>query len=186
MDIVERKLSGVYEITLKPHRDSRGYFMRTYDKNQFAAASLDKEWVQENHSLSLKKGIIRGLHFQLPPFSETKLVRCTRGRIQDVFVDLRSGSKTFGQWESIELAEDNYKMILIPRGFAHGFCTLEENCEVLYKVDNYYSPQHENGLIWNDPELSINWLITDPVLSEKDQRNLTFKEFTIKYKMLKA
>ena len=142
MEFIKRKLSGVYEINLTPHLDSRGFFMRTYDQTLFEKSGLNRKWVQENHSQSAKEGIIRGLHFQLPPFSETKLVRCIKGHIKDVFVDLRQESSTFGQWDSIELSEDNFRMILIPRGFAHGFCTLEKDCEVFYKVDNYYSPEH--------------------------------------------
>ena len=131
MEIIERKIKGVYEIQLKPIGDNRGFFMRTFDINEFNKYGLNKVWVQENHSRSTQKGIIRGLHFQLPPFSETKLVRCINGAVLDVFVDLRKNSPTFGQWDSIELSAENKKMIFIPRGFAHGFCTLTEESEVL-------------------------------------------------------
>ena len=177
MDIKERKLKGTFEITLKPNIDERGFFMRTLDQQLFEEAGINRNWVQENHSRSVKKGIIRGLHFQFPPFSETKLVRCIRGSILDVFVDLREGSETFGRWDSIELSEENNKMILIPRGFAHGFCTMSEICEVLYKVDNYYNKEAESGMIWNDPDLAINWPVNHPVLSAKDNRNMTLQEF---------
>lgn len=177
MEINERKLKGVYEITLKPHIDERGFFMRTYDENFFIEKGISRVWLQENHSRSEKAGIIRGLHFQLPPFAETKLVRCIVGAVLDVFVDLRQGSPTFGQWDNIELTAVNKKMILIPRGFAHGFCTLSEISEVVYKVDNIYSKEHERGLLWNDHTLKIKWPINNPILSEKDQKNITFKEF---------
>ena len=155
--------------------------MRTYDVNIFREAGLDRQWVQENHSRSEQRGIIRGLHFQLLSFSETKMIRCINGEILDVFVDLRKDSPTFGEWDSIELSAENKKMIFIPRGFAHGFCTLTDVSEVIYKVDNVYSPQHEVGLLWNDPDVNIEWPVRHPVLSEKDQRNMTLKEFKTKY-----
>ena len=177
MEIKKRKLEGVFEITLAPITDSRGFFMRAYDNDIFEKAGLVRPWRQENHSRSEQSGIIRGLHFQFPPFSETKLVRCIRGTILDVFVDLRSGTPTLGQWDSIELSEENKKLIIIPRGFAHGFCTLSEVSEVLYKVDNVYSRDHESGLLWNDPDLAIEWPTKQPVLSAKDERNQTLKEF---------
>ena len=181
MDVKERELKGVYEITLMPKKDKRGFFMRVFDDNIFSDFKLSYKWVQENHSRSLKKGIIRGLHFQIPPFSETKLVRCIRGAVLDVFIDLRKDSNTFGKWGSIELTEENKKMILIPRGFAHGFCTLADISEVLYKVDNYYSEEYELGLIWNDSDIGIIWPVDNPILSEKDHRNMTLKDFIREY-----
>ncbi len=181
MEIKERYLKGVYEIRLSPIGDNRGFFMRTFDLNEFNKYGLDKLWVQENHSRSIQKGTIRGLHFQLPPFSETKLVRCINGVVLDVFVDLRENSETFGKWDSIELSATNKKMIFIPRGFAHGFCTLTEESEVLYKVDNFYSKENERGLMWNDPEIGIKWPLDTPVLSAKDQKNMTFVEFVENY-----
>lgn len=182
MEIIERKLKGVFEITLNPLTDERGFFMRTFDDSLFREAGLKRDWVQENHSHSKKKGIIRGLHFQLPPFAETKLVRCINGAVLDVFVDLRLGSSTFGLWDSIKLSADNKKMIFIPRGFAHGFCTLTDVAEVLYKVDNYYSKQHESGLLWNDVDLMIEWPVSEPTLSEKDNVNLNLQQFINQYK----
>jgi len=176
VEIKERLFKGVFEITPLPHTDPRGFFMRTYDVDLFKKNGIDRTWVQENHSRSERKGIIRGLHFQFSPFAETKLVRCVNGAILDVFVDLRSDSKSFGRWDSIELSAANKKMILIPNGFAHGFCTLTEISEVVYKVDNYYNPKHEGGLIWNDPDLGIKWPVTEPILSEKDNNNLTLKD----------
>ena len=184
MNINERKLKGVFEITLNPHEDERGFFMRTFDQSFFNESGINRNWVQENHSCSLRKNIIRGLHFQFPPFAETKLVRCIRGKVLDVFVDIRKGSDSFGQWDSIELSEDNYKMIMIPRGFAHGFCTLTERSEVLYKVDNFYNKESESGIIWNDNDLNIKWNVEDPILSEKDAAAMTFEEFCHKHKSI--
>jgi len=177
MVIKKLKINGTFIIDLKPFQDFRGFFLRTYDDNIFKEKRINFKWVQENHSKTLKKGTIRGLHFQFPPFAETKLVRCIRGKILDVFVDLRKNSPTFGKWDSIILSEDNYKMVLIPKGFAHGFLTLTDNCEVIYKVDNYYNPEYECGLIWNDSDLNINWGIDNPILSEKDKKNFTFQQY---------
>lgn len=185
MEIKERELKGVFEISLKPMEDERGFFMRVFDDYIFDKFGINRKWVQENHSKSLKKGIIRGLHFQMTPYSETKLVRCTRGAVLDVFVDLRYNSNSFGEWISIELNEDNKKMIYIPRGFAHGFCTLSETSEVLYKVDNYYSKENEVGLLWNDPKLNINWPFDNPILSDKDKNNFKLEEFVSKYEGIK-
>jgi len=184
MEIKERKIAGVFEISLSPIRDDRGFFMRTFDAGIFREAGLERNWLQENHSRSERKGIIRGLHFQLPPFAETKLVRCIRGAVLDVFVDLRKGSPTFGKWDAIELSESNQKMIFIPRGFAHGFCTLTTESEVLYKVDNVYDRAHESGLLWSDPELGIDWPAEEPVLSEKDQKNPTLQQFIENHKAI--
>src|SRR6056297_281991 len=171
------KIPGTVEISLTPVGDNRGFFMRTFDLNDFNQHGLNKIWVQENHSRSTQRGIIRGLHFQFAPYSEAKLVRCIRGRILDVFVDLREDSPTFGQWDSLELSEENKSTVFIPRGFAHGFCTLAEESEVLYKVDNFYAPDHEGGILWNDPDLAIHWPTDEPILSEKDKRNMTLKQF---------
>lgn len=176
------KIEDAYIIELQPRVDSRGFFMRGYDKEIFKKNNLDREWVQENHSRSEQKGTIRGLHFQMPPFAETKLIRCIRGVVLDVFVDLRLNSKTFGKWDSIELSEDNKKYAFVPKGFAHGFCTLTDTSEVLYKVDSIYKPENEVGLIWNDKDINIDWKIDNPILSEKDKKNLTLKEFISKYK----
>ena len=182
MEFKERKLKGVFEITLSPHVDERGFFMRVLDNQLFQQAGLNYKWVQENHSRSTQKNIIRGLHFQFPPYAETKLVRCIRGAVLDVFVDLRKDSPTFGQWDSIRLDESNKKMILIPRGFAHGFCTLTEESEVLYKVDNYYAKAYEGGIAWNDPDINIDWPVDLPMLSEKDKKNNSLQNFINQHK----
>lgn len=177
MEFERCRLEGVVQITLSPHLDKRGFFMRAFDSDIFRAQGLDRPWVQENHSRSERRGVVRGLHFQFPPFAETKLIRCVRGAVFDAFVDLRQGSPTFGQWDSVELSEQNKKMVLIPRGFAHGFCTLTDESEVVYKVDNVYRADHECGLLWSDPEIGIEWPVAEPLLSEKDQENMTFRQF---------
>jgi dTDP-4-dehydrorhamnose 3,5-epimerase len=181
MKLYEKKLKGVFEIQLDPRLDSRGFFMRTFDDMVFKEFEIERKWVQENHSKSTQKGIIRGLHFQFPPFTETKLIRAIRGEVLDVFVDLRAGSSTFGQWDSILLSENKYNCAFIPRGFAHGFCTLTDVSEVVYKVDNYYSPENECGLLWNDPNIGINWPLSDIFVSEKDKKNYKFKDFIEKF-----
>jgi len=181
MLIKERKLRGVFEIQLEPHEDKRGFFMRVYDDTTFRKYGIHRNWVQENHSLSVEKGVIRGMHFQFPPHAETKLVRVISGEIYDVFIDLRKGSPTFGQWDSIILSADNKKMIYLPRGFAHGFCTLTKNNEILYKVDNYYAPDNAGIIRWNDPDLGIDWSVDKPILSEKDSKAKSFREFIEKY-----
>jgi len=179
--IKERKLRGVFEIQLNPREDKRGFFMRVYDDTIFKKYGIHRNWVQENHSLSVEKGVIRGLHFQFPPHTETKLVRVISGEIYDVFIDLRKNSPTFGQWDSIKLSAENKKMVYIPRGFAHGFCTLTKNCEVIYKVDNYYAPDSEGIIRWDDPDLGIDWPADTPILSEKDSKAKSFKDFIETY-----
>jgi dTDP-4-dehydrorhamnose 3,5-epimerase len=177
VEIKPRNLKGVFEITLDQIADSRGYFMRTYCKELFAENGLQTDWVQENQSLSRRLHTVRGLHFQKPPHSETKLVRVVQGAILDVFVDIRRQSETYGQWDSIELSAENHKAVYIPRGFAHGFCTLTEDTIVQYKVDCTYSPGSEGGIRWNDPDIGIKWNIQDAMLSERDKNLPAFSDF---------
>ncbi len=184
MDIKELEIKGIFEVCLQPHKDNRGFFMRSFDKNIFEKYGLNYNWVQENHSRSEKKGTLRGLHFQLPPHSETKLIRCIRGKILDVFVDLRKNSKSFGEWGSVELSEENQKMILLPKGIAHGFCTMADETEILYKVDEFYTPHVEMGIKWNDNNLDIDWPTSSPILSEKDQNNFSLSSFIETYSSL--
>ena len=182
MEFIPKKLKGVYEIQLSPKEDNRGFFMRTYDDNIFKEANLPQNWVQENHSLSIKKGTIRGLHFQFPPNTETKFVRLVSGRLLDVYVDLRKDSPTFGQWGSTELSAEKKNALIIPKGFAHGICTLTDNCEMLYKVDAHYAPNNEYNIIWNDPEIGIEWPISYPTeISERDKNATSFNEFKTKF-----
>ena len=151
--------------------DERGFFSETYNASVWQGAGLDCHFVQDNHSLSRDVGTLRGLHFQIEPFGQDKLIRVVRGRILDVAVDIRRSSPTFGKYASLELSFDNWKQLFVPAGFAHGFITLEPNTEVFYKVTKFYSPKHEYGIAWNDPDLGIEWpiLLGDPILSKKDQ-----------------
>lgn len=168
MLIKERRLKGVFEIDLEPLEDLRGFFMRTYDSEVFKNYGLHQNWVQENHSYSKNKGTLRGLHFQFPPNAETKLVRAAGGDIYMAFVDLRKGSTTFGKWDSLILSEGNKKMVYVPKGFAIGMCTLTDDCIVLYKMDNYYVPESQGVIKWDDPDIGINWPVNNPILSERD------------------
>jgi dTDP-4-dehydrorhamnose 3,5-epimerase len=170
MDFIKTDIDGLILIKPKVHTDHRGFFLESYSAPTFAAAGINCVFVQDNHSKSMSKGVIRGLHFQTPPVEQSKLVRVIRGAVFDVAVDLRRGSPTFGKWMGFELSERNFNMLFIPKGFAHGFCTLEENTEIVYKVDNPYSREHDAGIIWNDPDLSITWPVSEPVLSEKDEK----------------
>lgn len=185
MQVKPLKLEGSYEILLRPIGDERGFFMRTFDKKTFEEHDINRDWLQENHAMSKHKHTLRGLHFQLPPYAETKLLRCTKGAVLDVFVDLREGSETFGQWDSVRLSAEEKNMVLVPRGFAHGYITLEENSEVTYKVDSVYHPDSERAIRWNDPELGIDWGTDNPVLSEKDKNAPGLQEFLEKNNAIK-
>ena len=156
---------------ITPHRfsDQRGFFAETYSRQKYLEMGLDFEFVQDNHSLSRTAGTLRGLHFQKPPSAQAKLVRCGRGAIFDVAVDIRRGSPTYGHWEGYELSAENGDQLYIPVGFAHGFVTLEPNSEIVYKCSDYYDPDTEGAMLWNDPFIGIDWPIeADPILSDKD------------------
>ena len=176
MILIESAFSDAFLIELDIFRDERGFFTESYNKQLFKNNNLDFNFVQDNHSLSLKSGVIRGLHYQLSPMAQTKLVHVLTGAIYDVIVDIRKNSKTYGKWQGFILSEENKRHLLVPRGFAHGICTLVDNTQVFYKVDNYYSPAHDSGIIWNDTTLKIDWPISNPILSEKDKRLKTFVE----------
>ena len=163
-------LKDVVIITPQLFLDERGYFLETYKKSEFEAFGICDVFIQENHSFS-QKGILRGLHYQIPPHSQGKLVRCIEGEIFDVAVDIRKNSSTFGKWVGILLSEQNKKMCYIPQGFAHGFYTLSKTAHVLYKMTAEYSPQCERGIIWNDPTVGIQWPSDKAMLSEKDKNN---------------
>jgi dTDP-4-dehydrorhamnose 3,5-epimerase len=169
MDITETKLSGVK--LLKPRRfgDHRGFFAETYSRRVYAEMGIDDEFVQDNHSLSAAVGTVRGLHFQAPPHAQAKLVRCGRGAIFDVAVDIRRGSPTYGRWAGYTLSAENGAQLYIPVGFAHGFATLEPDREIIYKCSDYYAPETEGALRWDDPDIGIKWPLTGaPIISKKD------------------
>ena len=171
MDINPLGISGVKVLTPRRHGDHRGFFSEVYNRKALREAGIDIDFVQDNHSLSADKGTVRGLHFQSPPFAQDKLVRVVRGSVFDVAVDLRRGSPTFGEHVSAVLSAREWNQVLVPIGFAHGFMTLESHTEVIYKVSNYFAPEHDKGLLWNDPALGIEWPLPDTkaVLSDKDR-----------------
>lgn len=158
---------------LRPQKrgDTRGFFSETWNRAALKSAGIDIEFVQENHSMSQAEGTVRGLHFQAPPNAQDKLVRVVRGRIWDVAVDIRRGASTYGQWVGAEISADAWNQILVPVGFAHGFCTLEPETEVIYMVSDYYSPKVDQSILWNDPALAIDWPVQaeNAVLSDKDR-----------------
>lgn len=177
MKVIETNLEGVLVIEPKVFGDHRGWFMETYSDAKFSEVGIDLNFVQDNQSFSSAKGTLRGLHYQLNPKAQTKLVRCTQGSIFDVAVDIRKGSHTFGKWFGIELSAENKKQLLVPKGFAHAFMTLTDHVEVQYKVDEPYSPENDRGIIWNDPEIGIDWPFDiTPILSEKDQKAPLLKD----------
>jgi dTDP-4-dehydrorhamnose 3,5-epimerase len=163
------KLGNAYVIELEKKYDIRGFFARIWCQKEFAAHDLISHLVQVNISYNKKMGTLRGMHYQMEPFQESKLVRCTRGAIYDVIIDLRENSPTYQQWLGIELTADNYKMLYVPEGFAHGFETLEDNTEVSYQVSEFYAPQSEGGVRYNDPTFGIVWPLDAQVISDKDR-----------------
>jgi dTDP-4-dehydrorhamnose 3,5-epimerase len=163
--------AGVHLVELELREDERGFLARTYCDKEFAAPGLNTRWPQCNLTLTKKRGMIRGMHFQAEPKPEIKLIRCAAGAIYDVLVDVRPDSPTFGRWEGFELTGQNRRMLYVPGGFAHGFQCLADNCEVFYQMSEFYYPELARGIRWNDPRVGIRWPIPDPVLSEKD-RNL--------------
>ena len=170
MKFLETSLKGAYIIDIEPIEDNRGLFARSWCKREFEAHSLNSKIVQCNISFNTKKGILRGMHFQIKPFEEVKLVRCTSGAIFDVIIDLRADSPTFKGWFAVELNDKNRKMLYIPERFAHGFQTLKDNTEVFYQMSEYYSPDHSRGIRWNDPSFSIQWPEDKRIISKKDQQ----------------
>ena len=169
MNFIATELEGVYIVEPRVFGDKRGFFMESWSKRAFEAAGLFYDFVQDNHSSSDVKGTLRGIHFQKGEKAQAKLVRCVRGAVLDVAVDLRPQSPTYKRWVAVELSEENTRQLLIPRGFGHGFVTLTDHVEFLYKADNPYAPEADGGIRWNDPELNVDWGVTDPVLSDKDK-----------------
>ncbi|TWH02357.1 dTDP-4-dehydrorhamnose 3,5-epimerase [Ochrobactrum sp. J50] len=178
MQIRPLGLDGVFEVSPRKFGDDRGFFSETYNAKSFAEAGIDLNFVQDNHSYSAAKGVVRGLHYQLPPFAQDKLVRVTRGAILDVAVDIRKSSPTFGKWVALEVSAEKWNQILVPMGFAHGFMTLVENTEVIYKVTDYYSPEHDRSIRFDDPAIGIDWPLPSSgvQLSDKDQKAPLFAD----------
>ena len=178
MEVIKTDIEGVVIIEPKVFGDERGYFFESFSQREFDEKVGKIVFVQDNESKSCY-GVLRGLHFQAPPFAQAKLVRCVRGRVLDVAVDIRKGSPTYGKHIACELSEDNHRMFFVPRGFAHGFSVLSEMAVFQYKCDNYYAPQSEGALQWDDKDLNINWLISEKsvILSEKDKHHTLFKDF---------
>jgi len=164
-------LDGVREILPKRFGDERGFFSETYNASRFSEAGIDLVFVQDNHSLSTSKGVLRGLHYQLPPFAQDKLVRVVRGAILDVVVDIRKSSPTFSRWLAVEISADKWNQLLVPKGYAHGLITLTDDTEVLYKVSEFYSPAHDRSIRFDDPRLAIDWRLpaSQITLSDKDR-----------------
>ena len=176
MKFIETKLKGLYLIEPEPFRDFRGYFGRIYCKNELDVINNDIEIVQINRSLTKKKGTIRGMHFQYPPKAEIKIISCFSGSVFDVAIDLRRGSPTFLHWHAEELSSENMKMIYIPKGFAHGFQALEDNCELLYLHSEFYSKEHESGIRFNDKKVNIKWPLEITEISERDNHHQLIDE----------
>ena len=176
MKITKTKLDGVVIIEPDVFGDNRGFFMESWSKKKMEEAGLFYDFVQDNHSKSTVKGTLRGIHFQKGDKAQAKLVRCVKGIVFDVAVDLRKNSPTFKQWVGVELNAENKKQLLIPRGFGHGFVTLTDDVEFLYKADNYYAPEADAGIRWNDPDIGVEWGVENPILSEKDKTNPFLKD----------
>ncbi len=172
MQVEATEIPAVKILTPKKHGDARGFFSEVYSKAAFDHAGLDLTFVQDNHSFSAAVGTLRGLHFQTPPFAQDKLIRVARGRILDVAADIRRSSPTFGRYVAVELSAENWRQLLIPIGFAHGFVTLEPDTEVLYKTTAVYSPAHDRGLAWDDPDIGVKWQLPagGAILSDRDRR----------------
>lgn len=181
INVLNTKLDGVYIIEPKSFGDNRGWFMESYSARDMKNAGIDVDFVQDNRSFSEKKGIIRGLHFQRNPMAQAKLITCIRGAILDVAVDLRKSSPTYKQWISVELNSENRNELFIPKGFAHGFLTLSDDVEIMYKCDEFYSPEHDGGIRFDDPDIGVDWGIADPILSEKDKNAPFLKDIELDF-----
>jgi len=177
MEFKQLSIDGLVVIEPRVFEDDRGFFLETYNKKTFAENGIDVEFVQDNHSFSTSK-ILRGMHYQLPPFAQDKLVRVVQGVVHDVAVDLRKNSPTFGRWEGVELSAENKKMFFVPKGFAHGFLVLSETADFVYKVTNLYSKESEGGIVWNDSDVNIDWPISDPILADRDANLPKLSELT--------
>jgi dTDP-4-dehydrorhamnose 3,5-epimerase len=169
MNVIKTRLPGILLLEPKVFGDHRGYFTESYNRRTFEKAGVRYDLLQDNQSMSAEAGTLRGLHYQLNPMAQTKIVRCLNGAFYDVVVDIRRNSPTYGQWQGFIISAENQRQIVVPRGFAHAVCTIAPYTVVFYKVDNYYSPEHERGLLWNDSKLDIDWPVSNPILSDKDK-----------------
>lgn len=181
MNIINTELEGVLILEPKVFGDARGWFTESWSKRTMEEAGIFYEFLQDNHSYSAEKGVLRGIHCQNNPFSQAKLVRCIRGAVLDVAVDLRKDSPKYKSWFAVELSEENHRQLLIPRGFGHAFLTLTDHVEFLYKADQYYQPESDRSVLWNDPEIGIKWPVDNPTLSKKDAEAPLLKECEINY-----
>ncbi len=178
MNVIKTKLSGVYIVEPRVFGDERGWFFESFSRIKIKdiAPEMDCDFVQDNHSYSKEKGVLRGIHYQETPMTQAKLVRCVAGAVLDVAVDLRKGSPTYKQWVLVELSSENKRQLFLPRGFGHGFVTLTTDVEFVYKTDNYYSYEHDRSILWSDSEIGIDWGTTNPILSEKDAKAPLLKD----------
>ena len=185
MNVIQTEIQGLVIIEPRIFGDSRGYFFESFSERNFKELVADVDFVQDNESKS-SYGVVRGLHFQKPPYTQSKLVRVVKGRVLDVAVDLRKGSPTYGKHVAVELTEDNHRQFFVPRGFAHGFAVLSEEAIFQYKCDNYYAPQSEGAVAWNDPDLGIDWglPVEDAILSEKDLKHPNLKDLDSPFEMI--
>jgi len=174
MFITETKLQGAFVVEMERFEDGRGFFARAWSSREFADKGLKPSFVESNIAYNKKKGTLRGMHYQLPPHDQVKLVRCTRGSIYDVIIDLRPGSRTFKQWFALEMSADNHLMLYVPGEFAHGYLTLEDQTEVLYQTSSYYAPEHARGVRWNDPAFNISWPSDPLVMIDRDREYSDF------------
>ncbi len=181
MNVIKTDVLDVYILEPKVFGDHRGWFMESWSKKDMEQAGLNYDFVQDNHSFSAVKGTLRGLHFQKGDAAQAKLVRCCKGAVLDVAVDMREGSPTYKKWVSVELSAENKRQLLIPRGFLHGFVTLTDDVEFLYKADNLYSPENDRGIRWNDPEIGVDWGVENPIVSEKDSQSPMLKDSDIDF-----
>ncbi|MFC4991198.1 dTDP-4-dehydrorhamnose 3,5-epimerase [Rubritalea tangerina] len=182
MTITPTEIPDVLILSPKKHGDARGFFSEVYKESVLAEHGFTEAFIQDNHAYSAEAGVLRGLHYQSPPFAQDKLVRVVRGSIYDVAVDIRKGSATFGKWVGVELSADNWQQLLVPKGFAHGYLTLEPDTEVLYKVTNRYAPECDKGVLWNDAEIGVDWpLKGEPILSAKDEVQPLLSEIELEF-----
>jgi len=181
MELIKTDVLDVFILEPKVFGDNRGWFMETWSKKAMEDAGLHYDFLQDNHAYNSQKGILRGLHYQKGEAAQAKLVRCIRGSVLDVAVDMREGSPTYKKWVAVELSAENKRQLMVPRGFLHGYLTLTEDAEFVYRVDGLYNPQMDGGIRWNDPEIGVEWGISDPVLSEKDANQPFLKDSDIDF-----